>query len=451
MTQALKTDLYQLTMAAAYFHRGFRDVRVTCEAFLRRLPPRRAFLVMAGVPRFVEFLHDLRFSDEDLAYLRSVPMLEPALTPEFVDYLRHFRFTGDVWAAPEGTVVYANEPLVRVTAPIIEAQIVETYLLSVLNHAVKVASKTARVVLAAGKAQVIEFGTRRTHDEAAVDAARAAYVAGVAGTANVAAGMRHGVPVVGTAAHMFIMAHARPELSSSESERASFASYLSVFPHNATLLVDTYDSERGIDNAIAVAGDKLGGIRLDSGDLLALSRSARAKLDAAGLRQAKIIASSGLDEHAVAALVAAAAPIDAYGVGENITEPVDAPITGVVYKLVYNHATKIGVAKKSSGGKSTRPGVKQVWRLADHDQVGLAEEAGPPGGRALLEPVMEHGQPLPMPTLAAARARCAEDLAALPPRFREIPPNPIAAEDPPPWKIEITKRLDEETERALKS
>jgi nicotinate phosphoribosyltransferase len=397
MTQALKTDLYQLTMAAAYFHRGFRDVRVTCEAFLRRLPPRRSFLVMAGVPRFVEYLRDLHFSDEELAYLRSLPQLGEALTPEFVDYLRRFRFTGDVWAAPEGTVVYANEPLVRVSAPIIEAQIVETYLLSVLNHAIKVASKAARVVLAAGKAQVIEFGTRRTHDEAAVDAARAAYVAGVAASSNVAAGMRHGVPIVGTAAHMFTMAHARPDLSSSESERASFASYLAVFPQHSTLLVDTYDSERGIDNAIAVAGSTLGGIRLDSGDLLALARSARAKLDAAGLRDARVIASSGLDEHAIAALIAAGAPIDSFGVGENITEPVDAPITGVVYKLVYNHATKIGVAKKSSGGKATRPGVKQVWRLADHDLVGLGDETGPTGGRALLEPVMEGGQPLPIP------------------------------------------------------
>src|SRR5262249_22117061 len=225
MTAATQTDLYQLTMAAAYVHRGFADTRGTCEAFLRRLPRRRGFLVMAGTARLVDYLANLSFTEDEIAYLASVPALRTAMTPAFADYLRAFRFRGDVWAAPEGSTIFADEPIVRVTAPIIEAQIVETTLLSILNHSVKVASKAARVVLAAGGAGVIEFGGRRTHEDAAVDAARAAWVAGCAGTSNVAAGMRFGIPIAGTSAHMFIMAHCRPGLSHDDAERAAFASF----------------------------------------------------------------------------------------------------------------------------------------------------------------------------------------------------------------------------------
>jgi nicotinate phosphoribosyltransferase len=448
VTQALKTDLYQLTMAAAYHRRGIAAERVTCEAFLRRLPPRRSFLVMAGVPRLVEYLANLRFSAEDVAFLRTLPQLAPALESGFADVLLGFRFGADVWAAPEGSVVFANEPLVRVTGSLLEAQIVETYLLSVLNHAIKVASKAARVVLAAAPADVVEFGSRRTHDEAAIDAARAAWVAGCAASANVEAGRRHGVPVVGTAAHMLTMAHARPGVPHTVTERESFVTFVETFPHEPILLVDTYDTPAGIDNAIAAAGEKLGGIRLDSGDLLELSCLARAKLDAAGLTRARIIASSGLDEHTIAGLVAAGAPIDAYGVGENITEPVDAPITGVVYKLVANHTLGTQVAKKSSGGKSTRPGVKQVWRLADRDVVGLADEPPPPNSRPLLVQTMTAGRPLALPSAAGARVRCAADLAALPEAHRRIPVDPDEPA-PPAWPVEISPGLEAATVRAL--
>ena len=260
MSQALKTDLYQLTMAAAYFHHGLHQQQVTCEAFLRRLPPRRGFLVMAGTARLVEYFAGLRFTAEDIAFLRTVPQLAAAMTPAFVDRLAGFRFRADVWAAPEGSVVFADQPLLRVTGGLLEAQLVETYLLSVLNHGIKVASKAARVVLAAGRAQVIEFGSRRTHDEAAVDAARAAYVAGVAATANVEAGRRHGVPLTGTAAHMFIMAHARSGVPAGQTEREAFAHFVETFPDRPTLLVDTYDTPAGVDNAIAAAGAKLGGV-----------------------------------------------------------------------------------------------------------------------------------------------------------------------------------------------
>lgn len=449
MSETLKTDLYQITMAAAYFHRGMAAMQVTCEAFLRRMPPRRNFLVMAGVARLADYLAGLRFTDEDIAFLRTLPMLERTLTPAFVDYLRAFRFTGTVAAMPEGAVIFADEPIVRVTAPIIEAQLIETYLLSLLNHGIKVASKAARVVLAARGAVVVEFGSRRTHDEAAVDAARAAYVAGCAGTANVAAAMRHGIPVYGTAAHMFIMAHAQPGLSSSESERAAFASYAEIFPEQPTLLVDTYDTLRGVDNAIAAAGARLGGIRLDSGDLVALARAARAQLDAAGLHHVRIMASSGLDEHTIAKIRATGAPIDTFGVGENITEPVDAPITGVVYKLVRNHTSSIDVAKRSSGGKATRPGIKQVWRSGTGDIVGLADESPEPSwGRPLLEPLLDAGQPAPLPGVAAARARCASDLAQLPERLLEIPPDPNTP-DLAPYSVAPSARLEAATRAAL--
>jgi nicotinate phosphoribosyltransferase len=450
--QALKTDLYQLTMAGAYFHGGFGDRRVTCEAFLRRLPPRRGFLVMAGVPRLVDYLADLAFSEEDIAFLRTVPALAPAMTPAFQDYLRGFHFTGDVWAAPEGAVVFADEPIVRVTAPLIEAQVVETYLLSVLNHAVKVASMAARVVLAARGRAVIEFGSRRTHDEAAVDAARAAYVAGCAASANVEAARRHGVPCVGTAGHMFIMAHARPGVPSAVTEREAFAGWAATYPEGQTYLVDTYDSLLGVDDAIAAAGVRLGGVRLDSGDLDALARAARARLDAAGLTAARIVASSGLDEHEVARLALAGAPIDSFGVGENITEPVDAPITGIIYKLVHNHTAGVDVAKRSSGGKATRPGVKQVYRLDApdaHDLVALADEPAPAAGRpGLLEPAMRAGRPLPMPDVAAARARCAAELLRLPERLRAIGPD-RGAPEPEPYRVVISPALEEATRRAL--
>lgn len=446
--QVLKTDLYQLTMAAAYFHRGHKDVRVTCEAFLRRLPPRRAFLVMAGVPRLVEYLADLAFTDDDIRFLSTLPALAHTMTPDFVAYLRAFRFTGDVWVAPEGSLIFADEPIVRVTAPVIEAQIIETYLLSVLNHAVKVASKAARIVLAARGRGVMEFGSRRTHDEAAVDAARAAYVAGCIGSANVEAARRHGVPVFGTAAHMFIMAHARPGVPVSTTEKAAFADWAETFPTQQTYLVDTYDTLRGIDDAIAAAGPRLGSVRLDSGDLSILARAARHKLDAAGLPDAKIVASSSLDEHEVAALVLGGAPVDLFGVGENITEPVDAPITGIIYKMSRNETYGVDVAKRSSGGKATRPGRKQVYRMDDHHLVCLDSEPAPEGGRPLLVPALTAGRALAQPSLEDARRLCAEEIARLPQVYREIGVNPSAPE-PPRYPVRLSPALEDLTDQAL--
>jgi nicotinate phosphoribosyltransferase len=291
---ALHTDLYQLTMAAGYFHRGMTQATACCEMFVRRLPKRRRYLLAMGLERVLRYLEGLRFTREQIAYLATVPALRDAMTPDFQAFLAGFSFTGDVAAMPEGTVAFAGEPMVQITAPLVEAQIVETFLLSAVNHATMVASKAARVVQAAGSAQVIEFGGRRTHPEAAVDAARAAYAAGCVGTSNVEAGMRFGVPVMGTAAHMWTMAH--------PSEEAAFEGYTAVFPSASILLIDTYDTLRGAERAARIARDKLKGVRLDSGDLLVLSRAVRAILDEHGCTSAKIVASGDLNEYRIAEL-----------------------------------------------------------------------------------------------------------------------------------------------------
>jgi len=412
---ALHTDLYQLTMAAGYFHRGMTDAIATCEMFVRRLPARRRYLIAMGLERVLDYLEELRFTEEQIAYLGTIPSLKDAMTPPFIDYLRRFSFTGALFAVAEGTVVFAGEPLIRVRAPIIEAQIIETFVLSAVNHATMVASKAARVITAAGSAGVLEFGTRRTHPEAAVDAARAAYAVGFAATSNVEAGMRFGIPVSGTAAHMWTMAH--------PSEEAAFAAYTEVFPSASILLIDTYDTLRGAGRAARAAREKLKGVRLDSGDLLALSRGVRAILDEHGLTKTQIVASGDLNEYRIAELRAAGAPIDLYGVGTDLVCSVDAPSLGGVYKLVEierdGHASPIA---KFSASKATLPGAHQVYRFHDaegriaHDTIALAGERGEDlDGGALLQPVMERGKrTAPAEPLSAIRERSRRELAALP-------------------------------------
>ena len=428
---ALRTDLYQLTMAAGYFHRGMTEVTATCEMFVRRLPRRRRYLLAMGLARLVDYLEHLRFTDEEIAFLATVPAMRDAMTPAFASYLRGLRFTGDVWAVPEGTAVFAGEPLVRVRAPIVEAQLVETFLLSAVNHATLVASKAARVIHAAGDAGVMEFGTRRTHPDAAVDAARAAYCAGFAGTSNVEAGRRFGVPVMGTAAHMWTMAH--------PTEEAAFAGYVATFPSASILLIDTYDTLRGAHRAAEVARDKLQGVRLDSGDLLSLSRAVRAILDEHGCKGASIVASGDLNEHRIAELRAAGAPIDVYGVGTDLVTSIDAPSLGGVYKLV--ELTRDGETTpiaKFSEGKATLPGAHQVYRWHDasgtlaRDVIALdgesAESLGPGTPEPLLVPVLRGGARVgPAEPLDGVRARARRTLAALPPEL-------LALEEPvPSW------------------
>jgi len=404
-------------MAAGYFHRGMTGATATCEMFVRRLPRRRRYLVAMGLERALRYLEGLRFTDEEIAFLATVPSLRDAMTPGFAAYLRDLRFTGDVWAVPEGTAVFADEPLVRVRAPIVEAQLVETFLLSAINHATLIASKAARIVHAAGDAEVMEFGTRRTHPDAAVDAARAAYCAGFVGTSNVEAGFQFGVPVMGTAAHMWTMAHA--------TEEEAFEGYVATFPSAAILLIDTYDTLRGAHRAAAIAGDKLKGVRLDSGDLLGLSRAVRGILDEHGCRSARIVASGDLDEHRIAELRAAGAPIDIYGVGTDLVTSIDAPALGGVYKLVALERDGVSTPiAKFSEGKATLPGAHQVQRTHElgpdgpriaRDLITLEGEPGEPGAEALLVPVMRGGARVaPAEPLAAVRARTARSLAALP-------------------------------------
>jgi nicotinate phosphoribosyltransferase len=387
---ALQADLYELTMAAAYFEERFAG-NGTFELFVRSLPSQRSYLVAAGLEQALHFLENLRFEEDDIKFLRGQQIFR-GISAEFFDYLRQFRFTGEVWAVPEGTPVFGEEPLLRVTAPIIEGQIVETFLLSEITFQTMIASKAARIVEAAGGRRVVEFGSRRAHGpEAGVLAARAAFIGGCAGTSNVEAGRRFGVPISGTLAHSFIMAH--------KNEEEAFRKFQRLFPEHSTLLVDTYDTlaalEKIISNRLRPAS-----IRLDSGDLLKLSVEARKRLDRAGLRNTKIFASGDLDEYAIADLLSRGARIDAFGVGTALSTSKDAPALGGVYKLVdVESRGQISRRAKFSQDKLTYPGRKQVFRLCDdqgnfrRDVIGSAEETFAEG-QPLLKRVMEHGQRL---------------------------------------------------------
>jgi len=345
----LKTDLYQITMAAAYVNSGMEDRRVTCEAFARRLPPQRRFMVMAGTEEIRDILSSIRFNRSDIEYLSEIPALRKAMTDKFVKWLENFRFTGDMWAMGEGEVVFAGEPLVQITAPLPEAQLVETIILSVLNHDIKIASKAARIVLAAQGRAVYDFGTRRTHHEAAIRAARAAYLAGFDGTSNIEAGKQFGIPVSGTMAHMWVM--------SFDDERKAFSTFSKWVP-GATMLVDTHDTLKGVENAAKVG--VLDAIRIDSGDLRRDSMVSRQLLDRAGKTGTKIIVSGDLDEHAILSLVSSGAPIDAFGVGTKLAVSDDVPSLGIVYKIVYDDSSNKPLMKLSPG-KASMPGRKRVF------------------------------------------------------------------------------------------
>lgn len=415
----LHTDLYQLTMAAGYFHRGLHARRVSFELFVRRLPKNRRYLVFAGLEAVLEHLRELRFTESQIDYLRTVPALRPAMSFEFVEFLRGFRFRGDVWAMPEGTVAFAREPLIRVTGTLLEAQLVETHLLSVVNSQTAVASKAARINEAAEGRRVLEFGTRRTSPTEAVDTARAAYLSGFAATSNVEAGYRHDIPLAGTAAHSWTMAH--------ETELRAFENYLAVYPpERTTLLVDTYDTLEGVDRAIEASKGTLGAVRLDSGDLAALAVGARARLDAAGMTDTKIVATGDLNETRIAELLAQGAPVDVFGVGTELVRSTDSPHLGGVYKLVHDHTDDRPVAKFSEG-KETLPGLHQVYRVerdgqAQCDVIGTLEEFHV-DAKPLLLPWMEEGRLVrPLPSLADLRHTARTQLAALPEAVRDLGP-----------------------------
>jgi len=426
----LCTDLYELRMAASYMRRNMVGP-ATFSLFVRQLPPQRGFLVAAGLADALTFLERFEFDDEEIDYLRDVVDLDATSLAA----LRATRFTGEVWAVPEGRVVFAGEPLLEVTSPIAEAQLVETGLLNLLTFQTSVASKAARCRIAARGAELIDFAFRRTHGiEAAMGVARTSAIVGFTATSNVAAARRYGLRPAGTMAHSFIEAF--PD------ERSAFRAFARDFPANAIFLVDTYDTIDGVRSAIDVI-DELGlagpiGIRLDSGDLDTLARSARRILDDAGLGRARIVASGGLDERAISGLVARGAPIDAYGVGTRMGVSADAPSLDSAYKLV---AFGDRPVMKLSVGKVTDPGAKQVFRGASPetgDVLGLRDQPAPADHRPLLAPVMRAGHRLhdesPAGDVVAARDRFDSDLAWLPDAARRLT-------DPVPVPVTLSPQL----------
>lgn len=418
----LITDLYELTMAAGYWQSGkSRDV-ATFELSVRSLPPQRSYLLAAGLEQAVEYFRRLSFAPDEIDFLRKHPALL-SVKPEFFDFLAGLRFTGSVWAVPEGTIVFAEEPLLRVTAPIIEAQIAETYLLAMLTYQTTVATKAARMVQVAAGKGIVEFGTRRAHGaEAGWLAARASFIGGCRGTSNVLAGFDLGIPTYGTLAHSWTMAF--------EEEEEAFRQFAEIYGARAVLLVDTYDSVEGVRKALR-QNLPFRGVRLDSGSLLETSRSARTILDAGGRADAQILASGDLNEYAIAELIRQEAPIDIFGVGTDLVTSRDAPALSGVYKLVeIESGGQKRATAKFSESKISYPGTKQVFRFAgrivepsgeyQHDVVGLASETFA-GAETLLEPVIENGKlKQPLPSLDRIQARAAENLARLPARYRRL-------------------------------
>lgn len=433
MPTALSTDLYQLTMAAGYHVFG-ETGEGSFELWVRHLPPGRGYLIAAGLDQALEYLEQFHFEPDEVEYLRHLPALASVPSSFFDDYLPHLRFGGDVWAIPEGTPVFAGEPLLRVTASLPEAQLVETALLATVLFQTMVATKARRVVDAAEGRPVVEFGARRAHGaDAGTLAARAAFIGGCVATSQLECGIRFGVPVSGTMAHSWVMIH--------EQEAEAFRRYADLYGAAAVLLVDTYDSVAATHTIVA-EGLRPAAVRLDSGDLNQLSRDVRRVLDSGGRAQTRIVASGDLDEHRVAALVSAGAPIDGFGVGTALSTSQDAPSLSGVYKLVEiaRDGRNIPTAKRSPL-KQTQPGRKQVWRVgsddvAAHDVLGTADETGPEAGCPLMERVMHHGRRVGVRrTLAETQARCHLLVQQLPREVRVL-------NSPRPYEVRISDALE---------
>ncbi|MBI5229444.1 nicotinate phosphoribosyltransferase, partial [Candidatus Micrarchaeota archaeon] len=402
---AMLIDLYELTMCASYFENK-RNELATFDLFIRKLPPNRSYFVFAGLEQALLFLKNMKFNQEQINYLRKEGFKE-----DFLTYLGEFKFSGEVWAVPEGTIVFPNEPLIRVTAPIIEAQLVESFLLNTVNLQTMIATKASRVVNAARGRPVIEFGLRRTHGaDAGMKAARCSYIAGCAGTSSVLAGMRYGIPVFGTMAHSFVMFF--------DSEIEAFRAFAKTFPKKSTLLIDTFDDIKGAENAAAVAkelekkGFRLSGVRIDSGNLAEISKKVRALLDEKGLNYVKIFASGDLDEYKIEELSSKGAKIDSFGVGTRMSTSEDRPYVDIIYKLSekMDKTGKFVPTMKLSKGKVTLPGRKQVFRVKDdsgnfvRDIIALHNEKVE--GEPLLVKVMEKGKIVyDLPTLEDVRKR----------------------------------------------
>jgi nicotinate phosphoribosyltransferase len=430
--QALFTDLYELTMAQAYFAEGMNQSAVFELAF-RKLPPNRSFIVASGYADVLDFLCSLQFSKEEIKYLRG----RREFSDEFLNALSRLRFTGDVYAVPEGTLVFPNEPLLQVVAPIMEGQLIETFVLYQIHFQSIAATKAARVVASAQGRPVIDFGSRRSHGtDAALKVARATYLAGGAGTSNVLAGKLYGIPAFGTMAHSYIQAH--------DEERSAFESFAAIYPET-TLLVDTYDTLAGVRKVVDLR-NKLGDqfrirwIRLDSGDLGTLALEARKMLDEAGLQNVRIFASSGLDEYQIQELIQSGAPIDAFGVGTKLAVVADAPELDMAYKLVeYGGKGRL----KLSTRKLLYPGRKQIFRQTENeriagDVIGRFDE--PLGGEKLLRPIVLRGQPTGRIELSESRSHLERQLSKLPDHLRGLPPLP------PPYSVRFSQRLESDME-----
>ena len=429
----LLTDLYQLTMAQAYFQNR-RMESATFSLFVRAYPANRGYFVSAGLEDVLEFLEGFSFDSTAIDYLYSLNLF----ADDFLDFMKSLRFTGEVWAIPEGRLFFKDEPVIEVTAPIIEAQIVETFIINQINLQSLIATKAARCVHAARGRAVVDFSLRRTHGiDAGMKVARASYLAGVAGTSNVRAGRRYGIPVVGTMAHSFVSSHER--------EIDAFRSFVRSFPNNSTLLIDTYDTLAGARNAVAVGkemasrGERLQGVRIDSGDLATLAREVRKIFDAAGMQHVKIIGSGGLDEFDLADFADAGIPYDSYGVGTKMGVSGDAPWFDIAYKLVEYDGRPV---LKLSTGKVSWPGKKQVYRLRDADgqlknDFVTRRDESVPDAEPLLKKIMAQGKILaPLPSLEQSRAAFLEEVSRLPEPMKSI-------RNPEHYSVEFSAALKE--------
>lgn len=428
----LLTDLYQLTMVQTYLEQGMEDEAVF-ELFVRKLPIHRNFLLAAGLEQVLEFLSGLHVTTEELEWLKSTGRFNSTL----LRYLEGLRFTGDVHAMPEGTIFFPHEPILRIVAPLPQAQLIETRIMNLLNFQTMIASKAARSMLVAGGKPLIDFGLRRAHGaEAGLLAARASYLAGFAGTATVLAGMEYDIPIYGTMAHSFVQAH--------KDETTAFEHFALAQPENAIFLIDTYDTEAAAHKVVALAprlkqqGIMVKGVRLDSGDLADHARKVRRILDEGSLPQAQILASGNLDEYQLRRLIASGAPIDSFAIGTAMTTSADAPSLDCAYKL-QEYAGR--PCRKRSEGKATWPGRKQVYRQytqdrqCDYDLVTTVQAPGT--GDPLLHPVMTEGRRLiPAQKLTELRQRAATQLALLPDSLRSL-------EGDPPYDVRISQPLQD--------
>ena len=468
MTRAtLGIDAYQLTTLVAHADLGRLDQVASMAVFFRRMPRARAYVVFCGLRRILEHAAQMRIDAKELQALERHPVLGPALAgrPSVRRALAELDgFKGDIDAMPEGTLAFAGPgtrtdgkplevlgarlvlytPLMRVRTDMVRAKLLETPWLGYVNHMSMVASKASRVVQAAGDKLVIEFGQRRTHPTAAVDATYAAYVAGVSASSNIAAFLEYGIPASGTMDHFAVQASERQGVPPSETERAFFKAYADAFPGPTTMLVDTYDTERGIRNAVEASGGRLGAIRIDSNVSVETLRRARALLTDLGAPHVKIYASDGLDEAKVKELSGVA---DGFGVGENITCSPDAATgIGAVAKLVVNGYGKMTMKLAKGSGKATLPGEIQAYRFGDHDLIALADEAPPSGGMPLLSPVWRgHAPVAPLPSLEETRAHVRHQIEALAPPMRALdgaPPRTLVASDG------LVRRIEELTREA---